>query len=202
MHSGLIVGEQPSETLALLRGAAAADRQAADRQADAERRRPEPDRRWRPRQGGADAVSLINTLKAAALDPASGEPWLGAGSRRPLRSRGAPVAVKQVADVAAAVSIPVVGMGGVESGADARDLLRAGADLVAVGTASFRDPLAAERIRAELERAGGLSAGVAPRTDGRDPQFQARRWACTRPQLEVEIEFREFAGGVARLRGR
>ena len=60
------------------------------------------------------------------------------------------VALRQVADVSAAVAIPVVGMGGVERGADARDLLRAGATLVAVGTASFRDPLAAARIRTEL----------------------------------------------------
>jgi len=63
----------------------------------------------------------------------------------------APVAIGE----AFAVGIPVVGMGGVESGSDARDLLKAGASLVAVGTASFRDPLAADRIRAELA-AGGV----------------------------------------------
>jgi dihydroorotate dehydrogenase (NAD+) catalytic subunit len=60
------------------------------------------------------------------------------------------IALKQVADVSAAVSVPVIGMGGVEHGAHARDLLAAGADVVAVGTANFRDPLAAERILAEL----------------------------------------------------
>jgi dihydroorotate dehydrogenase (NAD+) catalytic subunit len=60
------------------------------------------------------------------------------------------IALKQVADVAAAVAIPVVGMGGVERGADAAALLGAGATIVAVGTASFRDPLAADRIRREL----------------------------------------------------
>ena len=61
------------------------------------------------------------------------------------------MAIEQVRRVAAAVSIPVVGMGGIESGRDAADFLRAGATAVAVGTASFRDPMAASRVRAELE---------------------------------------------------
>jgi dihydroorotate dehydrogenase (NAD+) catalytic subunit len=52
--------------------------------------------------------------------------------------------------VAEAVEIPVVGMGGVQRGADAHDLMRAGASLVAVGTESFRDPAAGLRIAAEL----------------------------------------------------
>ena len=60
------------------------------------------------------------------------------------------IALDQVRRVAAAVSIPVIGMGGIEIGADALAFLAAGATAVAVGTASFRDPLAAERIRAEL----------------------------------------------------
>jgi dihydroorotate dehydrogenase (NAD+) catalytic subunit len=60
------------------------------------------------------------------------------------------VAVAQVHAVAQAVSIPIVGMGGVQSGQDALDLLRAGASLVAVGTESFRDPAAALRVRSDL----------------------------------------------------
>jgi len=52
--------------------------------------------------------------------------------------------------VAGAVSVPVIGMGGIESGRDALDFLAAGAAAVAVGTASFRDPLAGERVRTEL----------------------------------------------------
>ncbi len=61
------------------------------------------------------------------------------------------IALKQVADVSAAWTTPVIGMGGVESGRHARDLLCAGATAVAVGTASFRDPRAGERILAELD---------------------------------------------------
>ena len=149
VHSGLIVGEQPSETLALMgaiRSLTAkpmivkltpnvADPTVIARAAE---------------EGGADAVSLINTIKAAAFDRTTGERWLGAGAGGLSGPAVRTVALKQVADVADAVSIPVVGMGGVESGADARDLILAGATLVAVGSASFRDPLAAERIGAEL----------------------------------------------------
>jgi dihydroorotate dehydrogenase (NAD+) catalytic subunit len=60
------------------------------------------------------------------------------------------VALAQVAAVAAQVTIPVVGMGGVQTVAHARDLIDAGATLVAVGTESFRDPAAASRIAAGL----------------------------------------------------
>ena len=61
-----------------------------------------------------------------------------------------PVALAQVAAVAERVSIPVVGMGGVQSARHARDLLDVGAKLVAVGTESFRDPLAGARIARDL----------------------------------------------------
>jgi len=148
VHSGLIVGEQPEESRALM-----------------EALRPLTDKplivKLTPNiadpaavavaavAGGADAISLINTIKAAPLAP-GGEPWLGAGSGGLSGPAVRTIALKQVADVAAAVAVPIVGMGGVESGSHARDLLAAGARAVAVGTASFRDPLAAERIRAEL----------------------------------------------------
>jgi dihydroorotate dehydrogenase (NAD+) catalytic subunit len=60
------------------------------------------------------------------------------------------MALVQVGEVAARVEIPIVGMGGVQTGRHARDLLDAGATLVAVGTESFRDPLAGSRIAGEL----------------------------------------------------
>ncbi len=97
-------------------------------------------------EAGADAVSLINTLRGMALDPRSGEPWLGGttGGVSGPAVRG--VALAHVHAVAQAVEIPVVGMGGVQRGADALDLMRAGATLVAVGTESFRDPAAGDRV--------------------------------------------------------
>jgi dihydroorotate dehydrogenase (NAD+) catalytic subunit len=157
VHSGLIVGEQPAETEALMDALRpltpkplivkltpnVADPTAVALAAE---------------RGGADGVSLINTIKAAALDPSgSGEPWLGAGSGGLSGPAVRTIALKQVRDVAAAVAIDVVGMGGVERGAHAAELLAAGATAVAVGTASFRDPLAADRIRTELEATAAAS---------------------------------------------
>ena len=99
-------------------------------------------------QHGADAVSLINTLRGMALH--DGEPWLGAKSGGVSGPAVRAVALAQVAEVRARVNVFVIGMGGVQCGRHADDLLRAGADLVAVGTESFRDPLAGERVRKEL----------------------------------------------------
>jgi dihydroorotate dehydrogenase (NAD+) catalytic subunit len=148
VKSGLIVGESPDETESLL-GAVrsltskplivklspnappAAVARAAER-------------------GGADAVSLINTLRATGADPDGAGPWLGAGSGGLSGAAVRPVALLQVREVADAVSIPVVGMGGVSSGRHAADLIRAGATAVAVGTESFRDPRAGLRVATEL----------------------------------------------------
>ncbi len=117
-------------------------------------------------EGGADAVSLINTLRAYALAPTSRgsrsgtqppeslgspEPWLGGRTGGLSGPAIRAVALAQVAAVAARVEIPVIGMGGVGSATHARDLLDVGARLVAVGTASFRDPTVGARIARELE---------------------------------------------------
>jgi dihydroorotate dehydrogenase (NAD+) catalytic subunit len=99
---------------------------------------------------GADAVSLINTLRGMALNPRTAEPWLGAGTGGVSGPGVRPIALAQVGAVAEAVDIPVVGMGGVARGQDALELLQVGATLVAVGTESFRDPTAALRINSEL----------------------------------------------------
>jgi dihydroorotate dehydrogenase (NAD+) catalytic subunit len=101
-------------------------------------------------RGGADAVSLINTLRALALAPGSGAPWLGGRTGGLSGPAIRAVALAQVAAVAAAVELPIVGMGGVQRAAHARDMLAAGARIVAVGTESFRDPLAAARIASEI----------------------------------------------------
>ncbi|HEX8742586.1 MAG TPA: dihydroorotate dehydrogenase [Thermoleophilaceae bacterium] len=101
-------------------------------------------------EAGADAVSLINTLRGMALDPRTREPWLGGGTGGLSGPAVRPVALAQVADVARRVAIPVIGMGGIASGSDARDFLHAGAAAIAVGTESFRDPAAGRRIASEL----------------------------------------------------
>jgi dihydroorotate dehydrogenase (NAD+) catalytic subunit len=85
-----------------------------------------------------------------ALDPRSGEPWLGGRTGGVSGPAIRPIALAQVARAAEAVGIPVIGMGGVQTAAHAQDLLRAGATLVAVGTENFRDPLAARRIAVGL----------------------------------------------------
>jgi dihydroorotate dehydrogenase (NAD+) catalytic subunit len=101
-------------------------------------------------EAGADAVSLINTLKGMAIDPRTRAPWLGAGTGGVSGPAVRPIALAQVAQVAGAISIPIVGMGGIASGRDARDFLDAGATAIAVGTESFRDPAAGTRIAREL----------------------------------------------------
>jgi dihydroorotate dehydrogenase (NAD+) catalytic subunit len=99
---------------------------------------------------GADAVSLVNTLKGMALHPESGEPWLGGRTGGVSGPAIRAIALEQVAAVAARVQIPVIGMGGIASGRHAADFLAIGASAVAVGTESFRDPAAGRRIAAEL----------------------------------------------------
>ena len=103
---------------------------------------------------GADAVSLVNTLKGMALDPDTGEPWLGGGTGGVSGPAIQAIALEQVAAVASRVELPVIGMGGIASGRQAADFLAAGATAVAVGSESFRDPAAGTRIASEL---AGLS---------------------------------------------
>ena len=105
---------------------------------------------------GADAVSLINTLKGMPLHPRTREPWLGGGTGGLSGPAVRVVALEQVAAVSRAVDVPIVGMGGITSGGDALDFLRVGATVVAVGTESFRDPSVGSRIGAELSALGGL----------------------------------------------
>ena len=100
---------------------------------------------------GADAVSLVNTLRAFAPHPRdAGRPWLGGGTGGMSGPAVRAVALAQVRAVTQRVAIPVVGMGGVQTGRHAAQFIAAGATVVAVGTESFRDPAAATRIRREL----------------------------------------------------
>jgi dihydroorotate dehydrogenase (NAD+) catalytic subunit len=109
---------------------------------------------------GADAVSLVNTLKGMALDPRTRRPWLGGGTGGLSGPAVRAVALEQVHAVAKRVGIPVIGMGGIASGRHAADFLAAGARCVAVGTESFRDPAAGRRIAAELARLTGAATAA------------------------------------------
>jgi dihydroorotate dehydrogenase (NAD+) catalytic subunit len=111
---------------------------------------------------GADAVSLVNTLKGMALHPRTKQPWLGGRTGGVSGPAIRAIALEQVAAIANRVEIPVVGMGGIASGRHAADFLAAGAAAVAVGTESFRDPAAARRIAAEL-------AGLSLSGEAREP---------------------------------
>jgi dihydroorotate dehydrogenase (NAD+) catalytic subunit len=101
-------------------------------------------------EAGADALSLVNTIRGMALDPRSGEPWLGGVTGGVSGPAIRAVALAQVYAVCHAVEVPVIGIGGIQSGADALAMLRAGATLVAVGTESFRDPAAGSKVAADL----------------------------------------------------
>jgi dihydroorotate dehydrogenase (NAD+) catalytic subunit len=101
---------------------------------------------------GADGLSLVNTMRGAALDPVSRRSPLSRVSGGYSGAGLRPIALACVLACAAAVDLPIVGMGGVGSGRDALDLVDAGAGAVALGTALFSDPFSPARIRSEMER--------------------------------------------------
>jgi dihydroorotate dehydrogenase (NAD+) catalytic subunit len=139
VESGLIIGQQPEETLALIQGLR--PRTAKPLIVKLTPNVAEPATVARAaEEGGADAVSLVNTLEAAAIDPATLRLWLGAGSGGLSGPAIRAFALGHVREVAAAVSL---------------------------GTANFRDPLAGNRVRAELE-AALAAGGVGPISDLRD----------------------------------
>jgi len=97
--------------------------------------------------GGAETLTLVNTLPATSVDTETGAVFRGGLSGPALH----PVAVRAVAECRAAFPhVGIVGVGGVGSGLDAAELVRAGADAVQVGTAIFEDPRAPWRIQLEL----------------------------------------------------
>lgn len=161
VHSGLIVGEQPAETESLLEVLRPLTEKPLIVKLTPNVANP-ADVAVAAEEGGADAVSLINTLKASAIDPASGEPGIAAGHGGLSGPAVRPVAIAQLRAVAAAVSVPIVGMGGISSGADAVEMLSAGASLVAVGTENFRDPRAGTRVAGEIAGALRVGRGGAP----------------------------------------
>ena len=101
-------------------------------------------------KGGADCVSLINTLTGMAIDIERRRPIIANNTGGVSGAGVKPIAVRMVYEAAQAVSIPVVGMGGITCAEDAIEFLIAGATAVQVGTANFTDPLAMPKIIAGL----------------------------------------------------
>ncbi len=103
-------------------------------------------------RAGADALSLVNTFLAMSIDPETRLPLL-ANITGGLSGPGIkPIAVRMVWETAQAVQIPILGMGGIVTAEDAVEFLLAGATAVQVGTASYADPRAVERLARQLER--------------------------------------------------
>ena len=103
-------------------------------------------------EAGADALSLVNTFVAMAIDAETRKPRIAnvtAGLSGPAIK---PIALRMVYDAAHAVRIPVIGMGGISTAADVVEFMLAGAAAVQIGTASYWDPCATEKIVVELER--------------------------------------------------
>ena len=104
-------------------------------------------------EAGATGLTLVNTLMGLAIDPERRKPRLGGVGGGLSGPAMRPVALRCVFDVARALpGLPIIGTGGTASGTDAVEMLLAGATAVGVGTATFHDPRAPERIAAALRR--------------------------------------------------
>jgi dihydroorotate dehydrogenase (NAD+) catalytic subunit len=101
-------------------------------------------------ESGADAISLVNTFVALAIDARTRRPRLGAGFGGLSGPAIKPIALRLVYQAAQAVKIPVIGLGGISTGEDAAEFLVAGASAVEVGTATFWDPGSPVRVAHEL----------------------------------------------------
>ncbi|MCD7735344.1 MAG: dihydroorotate dehydrogenase [Clostridiales bacterium] len=122
-------------------------------------------------EAGADALSLINTIRGMRIDVRTRRPVLKMNTGGLSGPAVLPVAVRMVWEVAQAVDLPILGMGGVSKGEDAAQLMLAGASAVAVGTACFADPYTPLKVRDGLEkiaaeqglaRVSELTGGVKP----------------------------------------
>lgn len=102
-------------------------------------------------EAGADSISLINTLKGMAIDPYKRKPIFNnvtAGLSGPAVK---PIALRMVYEVAKAVDIPVIGLGGISNGLDAIEFMMAGASAIQIGTINFVNPMAGKEIIEEME---------------------------------------------------
>ena len=101
--------------------------------------------------GGADGISLINTLLGMGIDVYSRRPILANNTGGLSGPCIRPIAVRMVHEVYKSVNLPIIGMGGIESGVDAMEFILAGASAVMVGTANFVHPDASLRVAKEIE---------------------------------------------------
>jgi dihydroorotate dehydrogenase (NAD+) catalytic subunit len=101
---------------------------------------------------GADAISLINTIPAMVIDVKTKKSLIGTLTGGLSGPAIRPIAVRMVWEVAKAVKIPVIGIGGIVNGRDALEFFIAGAKAVAVGTANFINPLSSIEIIEEIEK--------------------------------------------------
>ena len=150
-YGGLVFGQDPSLLSEVVAGARAASRRplivklSPNVTSIARMARAAED-------AGADAISLVNTFLALAIDPVTRRPRISnvtAGLSGPAIK---PIAVRMVYEAAQAVKIPVIGMGGISTAEDIVEFLLAGATAIEVGTANFWDPRACERLVNQLER--------------------------------------------------
>src|SRR5207302_444368 len=134
-------------------------------------------------EAGADAISLVNTFVAMAIDAETRKPRIAnvtAGLSGPAIK---PIALRMVYDASKAVKIPVIGMGGISTAVDIVEFMLAGATAVQIGTASYWDPVATEKIVAELqtwcvehnvERLADLTSGMVMRWEEHTSELQSR----------------------------
>jgi dihydroorotate dehydrogenase (NAD+) catalytic subunit len=128
---------------------------------------------------GADGLSLVNTIRGLALDTGTLEPILSTGTGGLSGPALRPIALAAVYLCYRATGLPIVAMGGIETGRHALELLAAGASACALGTVLFSDPAAPDRIRAELEaEAASLGfespAAVRAKAHGREASLPLR----------------------------
>jgi dihydroorotate dehydrogenase (NAD+) catalytic subunit len=128
-------------------------------------------------EAGADAISLINAVRGMVIDTTRARPWLANVTGGLTGPAIRPIAVLAVWEVARSVRVPIIGMGGIETGRDALEFMLAGATAVGVGTANFRDPDVAAKINSvlvdEATRRGFSTVGAL--TGLANPEFAGAR---------------------------